>query len=166
MSDLDENNARERRMAAERLVDQLAYKEFGAKRIDRPLVLGNGVSHSVWYPEPLPAIKAAHLLFQVAQGRARDYAQDARADGHSWDVIGEALGLTEQAKRNEEQRGHLAFELCAGLMSSVWWRCGTCGQRVADGGPYNGPQEETGHADGCERHAREVAEQRATWDDD
>lgn len=136
--------------------------------MERPYRSGGGSTYTE--PAPLQAIEAAVFTRNVAAGRARHYAQRARGDGHGWDVIGEALGLTEQAKHEQRGRGELAFEMVAGAPPmrfdrvTCHWTCSTCGEFVTDNGPYNPHPEdqEEGHAADCSRFRQAVSEYEAT----
>ncbi len=129
--------------------------------------------------EPIAGVRAAVLARGVAAAQLRDYAQQARADGHSWDDLAEAMGLEQAggpATRGERAYLHL-FEdgpLHPDAPGRSWgraparWRCGSCGQHVTDRGPFEAApyNNETGHAPDCGRHAADVAAYRSEWDGD
>jgi hypothetical protein len=135
-------------------------------------------------PDPLTAIRIALVARQQANVILDAHIARARGAGHSWDVLAEALELTQVADEAGIPHGEAAFNWAAarridgdtgprwcGHDLQVWWRCGTCEQRITDHGPFNGQhpdEEETGHAPDCPRHTAELAAWRTRhgWDDD
>ncbi len=127
---------------------------------------------------PLAGIRAAVFVERNAAGRAKDYARAARGEGHTWDEIGEAFGLGKLAEDAGQDLGEAAWAYLAdGTLPQVdrgfssWrdcvsWKCGACGQRVTDRGPFNGhPTDcESGHDEFCTRHRADLAAWRC-WDE-
>jgi hypothetical protein len=113
------------------------------------------------------------LLWPPAAARiCRERAERARADGVTWEQIGEALGSSlgwdgEAAP----DLGVAAFEHFTGA-SGRWgqarfrFRCASCGGYVTDRGPFEGHPEdnERGHADGCVRLTADIVAWRARQD--
>lgn len=120
--------------------------------------------------DPAQAIELARLIEGTARGLWRRYAEQARGAGKTWLELADAVGVDA----DEDERDHLAFRLITGEPTSSWrepyasWRCGSCGERIRDVGPYGGHPDdsESGHAEDCMRHKAEVAQYVAHWDDD
>lgn len=152
---------------------QVAAREaYDAAMVERAIP---GFSTTLRDVEPLAGLQAALLAQRVATGRLREYAQQARADGHSWDRIAEALGLEQTespASRSERAYLHLIEDRplftddpdhsWAQPPSAAHWRCSTCGHSVTDQGPFNAAPDdnEQGHGPDCARHAAETAAYR------
>jgi hypothetical protein len=115
--------------------------------------------------DPLAGVRAAVLARDVALAELRQYAEQARGAGRSWDDVAEALGIeaTEDGEPRDEQTYLLLVEgrpLPDREPSwfhrrKAWWTCTTCGQQVADHGPFESHPDdvEQGHADSCARRA-------------
>jgi hypothetical protein len=142
-------------LAAEEGRDALTEREISPGRIE--------IRHTQ------PADYAAGVAAaRRVEGRARqlvhDYARKARGEGVSWRDLVEPLGVYVEPDSYEDP-AVAAFEMIAPTPSqrfdarSVYWRCASCGEGVTDKGPYNGhpDDDETGHAETCERHRAEVA---------
>lgn len=157
-----------------------AVEVFGAVRHEDP-VEGYQLLTRPRLDDPLAGVRAALLVRAVADAQLDRQATDARAAGRSWDEIGEALGLPDEAAGADRPRGEAAFEwLVAGREPEppdrgglfrepvTSWRCGTCGALVSDRGPFefHPDDQESGHAQGCARHAAEVAVWRDSWADE
>jgi len=168
---------RERAAWSLRAAIQTAAREgFGASIVVRPIPGLSTVHQDV---EPLAGLRAAVLARNVATRQVRGYAEQARADGHSWDAIADALGLAQvegPLSRGERAYLHLVDDrpLHTDDPDYRWsrspvahWRCSTCGQYVTDRGPFEAAlfNNEEGHAPECARHAAEIAAYRAEWDE-
>lgn len=174
---LFEESPRQRAIWSLQTAIQVAAREgFGAGVVERPIP-GFSLPHRD--VEPLAGVRAAVLARDVAVGRVREYAQQARADGHSWDDIAEALSVEKvegPVHRAEQAYLHLVEDrpLYTEDPDHSWgrsapvahWRCGSCGQNVTDRGPFEAApaNNEEGHAADCARHAAEVAAYRAEWE--
>lgn len=144
-------------------IEVVARDGFGAGIVERRIPGFSGPYRDV---EPIAGVRAAVLTRDVAVGRVREYARQARSGGHSWDAIAEAMGI--EGGQGQWPRAQLAYlHLIEGRWldgdSVVSWWCGCCGERVDDRGPFEAApfNNETGHAAGCARHAAEVAAYRA-----
>lgn len=119
---------------------------------------------------PAQAIEIAAYIERIAGGLWRRYAEEARGAGKTWLELADPLGVDPK----EDERDHQAFVLVAGEPTSwygdryVSWKCGSCGERIRDLGPYGGHPDdcERGHAETCKRHNAEVAQYQAAWDDE
>jgi hypothetical protein len=109
-----------------------------------------------------PGPRYAELL----AGRiCRERAERARADGITWEQIGEALGLNlGSGGQSGHDLGVAAFEHFTGepgrwSPASFRFRCAACGGHITDRGPRPGHPEdnEPGHAAGCVRLAADIA---------
>jgi len=121
-------------------------------------------------PGALAGIRAARTYEHAAARLAREQVTRARTDGGSWLDIGRALGLEGDSDYDVMVA---AYEQAAGpysVMSPayVYFRCGSCGERVTDRGPYEAAPYncEEGHADSCARFAEAVRAYRAQWEDE
>jgi hypothetical protein len=166
---------RERAAWSLRAAIQTAAREaFGAHLVERPIPGLSTVPRDV---EPLAGVRAALLARGVAVGQLREYAQQARADGHSWDMIAGALGLEQvegPGSRGERAYLHVVEDRPLHTEDPGWrwgspqvahWRCSTCDQLVTDRGPFEAApfNNEDGHAADCARHIREIAAYEAEW---
>ncbi|MGH3574117.1 MAG: hypothetical protein ACRDUW_20230, partial [Pseudonocardiaceae bacterium] len=118
--------------------------------------------------EPLAGVRAALFVSRAATGQIREYAEQARGAGVSWQQLGEVLGLAEEATQHDTPLGEAAWSfIIEGIRPgqdhdyrryryqlSARWTCGACGERITDRGPAE-PSE--GHADSCSRLAAEAA---------
>ncbi|MBC3190928.1 hypothetical protein H7X46_07615 [Pseudonocardia sp. C8] len=168
MSVFGEPSEQQRRVWRVRdLVRSLAVEWFAATEVREPV--GDTAITRPVLADPLAGLRAAVLSRWVAAGQVRDYALDARGAGRSWAEVASVLGFDDH-----DAPGVVAFEHVAERggrtgprWDRVWWRCASCGQRVADTGPYSShPSEvETGHAETCARHAADVAAwaERTGW---
>jgi hypothetical protein len=148
-------------------------RERGAAFITRPVFPGSDAT--VRDLEPLTGARAARDIELGARHAARSYIRAAREDGHSWDQIGHALGLTPNA--DADQAGltvaEAAYTYAAGSPQtdtairygrSFVWTCRSCDQAIGDHGLIAGPAEdEPGHREDCPRLAQAVAEWDAEW---
>ncbi len=126
----------------------------GMQRVTKPML-----------DDPLAGVRAALLARNVAVAQMRAYAEQARGAGHSWDDVAEALGI--EATEDDEPRAEQAYRLLIEgrplpidepswfHRPKAWWTCTTCGQQVADHGPFesNPDDIEQGHTDSCSRRA-------------
>jgi hypothetical protein len=149
-------------------------RERGAEFITRPVFPGSDAT--VRTPESLTGARAARDIELGARHAARTYIRAAREDGHSWDQIGHALGLTPNA--DADQAGttvaEAAYTYAAGSSQtdtairygrSFVWTCRSCDQAIGDRGLIAGPAEdETGHREDCPRLAQAVAQWDAGWE--
>jgi len=109
---------------------------------------------------------------QAAARVCRERAERARADGITWEQIGEALGLNlGWDGPSGPDLGVAAFEHFTGEpgprhQASFQFRCASCGGYITDRGPMQGHPEdnEQGHAEGCVRLAADIVAWR-TWQD-
>jgi hypothetical protein len=173
VTDKREQAARLVRMA----IHAVAREAFGSRVVKHPVPELSSVARDV---EPLPGLRAAVLARDIATSCVRDYAHQARAEGHSWDVIAAILGLEctdEPASRGERAYLHVVAgrELRTddprqhwGSLPSAHWRCTACDQYVTDHGPFDADpvSNEEGHAPECAHHAAEIAAYRAEWGDE
>jgi hypothetical protein len=107
--------------------------------------------------EPLTGARAARDGELGAQHAARGYIRQAREAGHSWDQIGQALGVAPNA--DADQTGltvaEAAYTYAAGSPHtdsairygrSFVWRCRSCDQAISDRRLIAGPADgEPGH---------------------
>ena len=126
--------------------------------------------------EPLTGARAARDIELGAHHTARNYIRQAREAGHSWDQIGQALGVTPNA--DADQAGlsvaEAAYTYATGSPytdtavrygRSFTWRCRACDQAISDRGLIAGPADaELGHTGNCPRLAAAVAEWDAGWE--
>jgi hypothetical protein len=122
-------------------------------------------------PTPLAGLWAADRLARRASREVASHARRAREAGHSWEQIGQALGIEPGEGRSVTE---VAFERFAGTAAS-WslrdpsfvWRCPACDRVISDRGPYEGHPDDNqpGHGKDCSRLATELAGWRASWDD-
>ena len=170
--DLHDRARREVLAAVQRIVH-----DTGGKFVTRPLLSGEPDGPTTRDAEPLAGLSTARAAELAARGLARRYVRAAREDGHSWTVIGAALGLSSGGVADaEEMIAEAAFRYAAGPADSHWnrtygpsvtWRCPACGGLVSDHGPASGPHDdEPGHNDGCQRLAAAIAAWEASWADE
>jgi hypothetical protein len=70
-------------------------RDRGAQLITREAYRGSGLT--VRDLDPLTGARAARDIELGARHAARDYIRQAREAGHSWEQIGQALGITANA---------------------------------------------------------------------
>jgi hypothetical protein len=159
--------------AARRAVIGLA-RDRGAELSPRPEV--SGYSTTVSGLDALTGARTARDIELAARREARDYLRAAREAGHSWDQIGQALGVAPNA--DADQAGltvaEAAYTYAAGNPNtdtamrygrSFSWRCQSCNHTISDRGLIGGPaDDELGHAEDCTRLAAAVAEWDAGWE--
>lgn len=163
-----------RRAAADvrALVRRVAETVHGAT-VTHQSVPGYRVLTDTVLDDPLAGVRAAALVQHVAAGQVREHADDARAAGRTWSDVADALGIAD----GQCPRGELAYLLLVEHQalpvdppsfrrSSTWWRCGTCGERVTDYGPFDPhpADREDGHATGCDRLAADLSAYAAGWE--
>ena len=151
-------------------------RDRGAETITRPNFPGSRMTvHDL---EPLTGARTARDIELVSRRAARTYIRAAREDGHSWDQIGQALGVTPGA--DADQAGltvaEAAYTYAAGSPHtdtairygrSFPWRCQSCEQVISDRGLIAGPaDDEAGHGEQCPRLAAAVTAWNAEWDAD
>ena len=159
--------------AARRALTDLA-RDRGAEFITRPNFPGSRMTvHDL---EPLTGARAARDIELAARHDAREYLRRAREAGHSWDQIGQALGVAPNA--DADQAGlsvaEAAYTYAAGnpytdtamrYGRSFVWRCRSCDHAISDRGLIAGPaDDEPGHTDNCPRLAAAIAEWDAGWE--
>lgn len=166
----------------DRLTVKLAVDGYGATATEAPIEGYRALTRTV-LDDPLAGVRAAMHIRNAGERLMREWAEKARAAGTSWDEVGEALGLLREGQGFS--RAEAAFEYVAdgrplpandtgewrsSAPRNVYWPCESCGRRVVDRGPYESHPDdnESGHAEGCERHAAEVAawKVRTGWDDE
>jgi hypothetical protein len=156
---------------------QRIVRDTGGQFVTRPLVSGEPDGPTTRDAEPLAGLRTARAAELAARGLGRRYLRAAREDGHSWTVIGAALGLPSGGDvSGGETIAEAAFRYAAGPADSHWnrtygpsvtWRCPACGGLISDRGPVSGPHDdEAGHNAGCERLAAAVATWEASWADE
>jgi hypothetical protein len=170
MTGHDENasSADQRRFEAREAARREAFRlalDAGAQTLSRPMFRGEK-EPTVRDVEPLAGARSARDLESAARGTAREYIRQAREAGHSWDQIGEALGLIPGADQDGATPADAAYTYAAGrsdteapwLPRSFGWTCRSCDQPIADRGLIQGPaDDEPGHARDCPRHAAAIA---------
>lgn len=160
----------------ERVVFQLLTAEKGRGALAEREISPGRIE--ITHPQPADyaaGVAAARRVELRARSLVHDYATKARGDGVSWRDLVEPLGIHVEPDSYEDPAA-AAFEKIAGEpwqrfdTRTVSWRCASCGERVTDKGPYNGhpDDDETGHAETCERHRAEIAayRERQGLDDD
>jgi hypothetical protein len=159
--------------AARRAVTGLA-RDRGAEFTPRPEFPGS--STTVPDLDPLTGARAARDIELGARRAARDYLRAAREAGHSWDQIGQALGLTPNADADQAgltvaeaaytyAAGSPCTDTAARYGRSFGWRCQSCNHTISDRGLIGGPaDDELGHTEDCTRLAAAVAEWDAGWE--
>jgi len=131
----------------------------------------NGPQDLLW-PGARYAGRPAGLRPETAARVCRERAERARADGITWEQIGEALGLNlGWDGQSGQDLGVAAFEHFTGEpgswgQASFRFRCASCGGYITDRGPFGGHPEdnEPGHAAGCVRLAADIVAWRARRD--
>jgi hypothetical protein len=128
---------------------QRIVRDTGGEFVTRPLVSSEPDGPTTCDAEPLVGLRTARAAELAARGLARRYLRAAREDGHSWTVIGAALGLPSGGDVGAgETIAEAAFRYAAGPADSLWnrtygpsvtWRCSACGGLVSDRGPVSGP---------------------------
>jgi hypothetical protein len=159
--------------AARRTVISLA-RDRGAELTTRAMFPGSELT--VRDLEPLDGARAARDIELGARRAARDYVRAAREAGHTWDQIGQVLGLAPDADADQAgatvaeaaytyAAGNPRSDTAARYGRSFPWRCRSCRQAISDRGPVAGPaDDEAGHASDCARLAAAVAEWDASWE--
>ena len=148
-------------------------RDRGAEFTTRPLFPDSDLT--VRDLEPLTGARTARDIELGARHAAREYIIQAREAGHSWDQIGQALGLAPNA--DADQAGltvaEAAYTYAAGRPDteapwrprSFLWTCRSCDQAISDRGLIAGPtDDELGHADNCPRLAAAIAKWNAGWE--
>jgi hypothetical protein len=149
-------------------------RDRGAEFITREADRSSGMA--VRDLEPLTGARAARDIELGARHAARGYIRQAREAGHSWDQIGQALGVAPDA--DADQAGlsvaEAAYTYAAGSPytdtairhgRSFIWRCRSCDQVISDRGPIAGPaDDELGHTERCPGLAAAVAQWDAGWE--
>lgn len=148
--------------------------DSGAQVVRRPLFPGSQASERD--VEPLAGARAARKIELGARVAAVRYVRDAREAGHTWQEIGDALGVVPggDADQAGETVAEAAYTYVAGHPDterarlygrSFTWHCPSCDQAINDQGLIGAPDEnEPGHTDDCSRMAAAVAEWDAGWE--
>lgn len=172
-----QHDPREERRAARNLARRALLdlaRITGAQTTARPAF--RGPHTAVPDVEPLAGLAASRALELAARDHGADYVRAAREAGHSWQDIGNALGLDpgDEARQASESVAEAAFTYAAGHPDtemarrygrSVAWTCGSCDQVIFDHGLCDGPAEdERGHTGNCPRLAATIAAWDAEWD--
>lgn len=158
----------EARRAAIRLA-----RDRGAGLITRPA--WPGAQTDVQDVRPLDGTRSARDIELGARFTAREYIRAAREAGHSWQEIGQALGVTPggEAGQGGETVADAAHTYAAGRPDPeapwrprfFYWHCQSCDRAISDYGLSNGPaDDEQGHAENCPRLAAAVAGWDADWE--
>ncbi|MGH3273479.1 MAG: hypothetical protein ACRDNZ_04035 [Streptosporangiaceae bacterium] len=147
--------------------------EVGEQPRERPAWPGS--ASTVREADPATGIRAAVIAAGSARQVRDSYVRRAREDGMTWEAIGAALGMDQDADTPDGyDLGVAAYEEVAGRPDLSWqptigWTCPSCTQPISDRGPYEShpADNERGHADGCDRMATDVAtyrQRQAEWD--
>ena len=145
----------------------------GAEIRERPIWPGSAITGQ--YADPAKGIRFALMLRDSATQAIREHIKRGRQEGLTWHQVGEALNLAAVAEERGAPLGEVAFDYAADVeharpwsTPSFPWTCPACGALVSDRGPFESHPEdnEPGHAEGCERMARLVAEHDARWADE
>ncbi len=158
---------------AVRAIRDLA-RDRGAELITRPNFPGSRTTvHDL---EPLTGARAARDIELVSRHAAREYIRQAREAGHSWDQIGQALGVAPNADADQAEptiaeaaytyaTGNPQTDTAMRYGRSFVWRCRSCDQAISDRGLVGGPaDDEIGHGEGCPQLAAAVAQWDAGWE--
>ncbi|MBU3066433.1 hypothetical protein KO481_33540 [Nocardia sp. NEAU-G5] len=154
------------RSRLERLVFTQLRDEHGDAAITREPLISQFTGHNFGdHDVPvdyLQAVEVAENFIDIARGLVTEYVNKARGHGCSWVEIAATLKIDPD---EVDDSAIEAFERVALLNGYSWradaytrWTCTSCGQRVNDRGPWNGhpADNESGHAEDCERHQREI----------
>ncbi|MCE3551345.1 hypothetical protein LWC33_07750 [Pseudonocardia sp. RS11V-5] len=157
------------------LLEEVAVEQFEGQVVVEPIE-GYQILTRRRLADPLPGVQAAAVLRDAARRVLVDAVEAARAAGRSWDEVGEALDLPDDAEpagevafalvveRREPERPQELFQVPA-----TSWRCGSCGELVSDRGPFESHpvDNESGHAADCARHVADVRawRERTGWED-
>lgn len=152
---------------------QLA-RDAGAPLVSRRIY--HGTDATTTDVESLAGALASRDLEYAARSTAREYVRLAREAGHSWEHIGQALGLEPNADTDQTgmtiaeaaytyAAGSPYSDTAIGYGRSFSWHCRSCDQAISDRGLIAGPAEdEAGHAPGCLRLAAAAAQWDADWE--
>lgn len=185
MSTAGHDDARRRLRAAATVraaIDLVAADTFGGT-VTREPVPGYQVLTLPVLDAPLAGVRAALLAHRVAFGQMREYAETARAAGHTWDDIAAALDLTDDPQDPVSGRAasEQAFEWLIehrdpdpGRPPDYWsepsayWTCTTCKAQIRDRGPFepHPDDRETEHEPDCARHQAAIRAYERQRDED
>lgn len=161
---------REMMAAAHTAVHRVALMmEDPARITDAPIFVGAVSTEQ--RAQPLTHLEAAVWLRGHADQQIRHSITKARSAGVSWTEIGKVLDLPGPP-RGDYDLAVAAFEYALSHSFSdqnVYYDCDACGQAIKDHGPYDPHPEdqESGHAETCERlRAAVAAYKRRMGDDD
>lgn len=162
------------RWSIEGTIRKVAVDVYDSATVEVPIWPGARTTKTT--VEPLAGIRAAIFVRDVARNRIHEYVKEARGAGRTWAEIAAVFDLDAEVTNHP---GAAVFEYAAigeplprperrypFDPRNVHWRCASCGLLITDSGPYNGNpvDDESGHAETCERHAAEIAAWRARWD--
>ena len=146
-------------------------RESGGQIVDRPVFPDRpDLLLKITGTNAMAGLQATVALKHAARKLSLDYVRYAREDGHSWQDIGIALGVSADPEAGISA-AEAAYEYAAGT-TPAWrsfaWVCLQCRATIIDRGPDVGhPADcEEGHADDCTRLAAAVAAWTASRDDE
>jgi hypothetical protein len=151
-------------------------RQSGGRTVTRPMFSQRADLHTTTTDaEPMAGISAVRQVEHAAPGLTREYVRQAREDGHTWQEIGTALGLSASADHRGVPLAEAAYDDITGDLDGEYarrygrtfaWTCPACRAVVRDRGPCDGPaDDEQGHADGCPRLSAAIAAWEAQWDE-
>jgi len=151
-------------------------RQSGGRTVTRPMFRDRPDLHMTTTDvEPMAGIRAVRQVEHSARRLTREYARQAREDGHTWHEIGAALGLSASADHRGVPLAEAAHDDVAGDPDGEYarrygrtfaWTCPACRAVVRDRGPCDGPaDDEQGHAGGCPRLSAAIAAWEAQWDE-
>ena len=152
-------------------------RKSGGHTVTRPMFRDRPSLHMTTTDvEPMAGIRAVRQIEYSTRGLTREYARQAREDGHTWHEIGAALGLSASADHRGVPLADAAYDEVADDPDGEYgrrykrtfaWTCPACRAVVSDQGPCGGPAEdEQGHADRCPRLVATMAAWEAEWDEE
>ena len=151
-------------------------RQSGGRVVTRPMFRDRPDLHMTTTDvEPIAGIRAVRQIEQAARALTREYARQAREDGHAWGEIGAALDLSASADHRGVPLADAAYDEVAGdpdgeyarrYGRSFTWTCPACRAVVREKCPCDGPaDDEQGHANGCPRLSAAIAAWEAQWDE-
>lgn len=127
--------------------------------ITRPML--HGAHSTELVPKPSTGLQAALILREAAAQAVDRQICEARGSGLSWRELAEILGADTAEDAYRQALGPAPRGLYRDDRK-LFWHCWTCEGGIADNGPYNGVEnDERGHAEGCARHAADIAAEKA-----
>lgn len=125
-------------------IRRAAQEVDGAEVVQVPIVSLPGATRQT-LDDPLAGLRAAQLAHDVAIAAMREYAEEARGAGSSWDDIAAVLAVEADEDEPRDERVYLMLVEGRSLEAerAAWWRrpsarwtCSACGQRITDNGPF------------------------------